>query len=186
MLRQFWLHLFTIHNWSKFVGVHESRRLFWLPVSLCESFLWVVNHWWPKRLVAAIEAPVRWVGWAANQKHHIQNVGGGGVLGLSPALLKDLVASKMWLIHVDLVLFQVAGIIGCQVFQVEMNPLSRIYLDGPVAPQRRVGAEVIWGEKLTSVTMQQLVAAPQGEESTIATSVSIWGRNRPSLVFFIF
>lgn len=73
----------------------------------------------------------------------------------------------------DLVLFQVAGIIGCQVFQVEMNPLSRIYLDGPVAPQRRVGAEVIWGEKLTSVTMQQLVAAPQGEESTITTSVSI-------------
>lgn len=81
----------------------------------------------------------------------------------------------------DLVLFEGAGIIRRLVLQVEMDPLSRIHLDGPVAPQRWVGAEVVWGEKLTIVAMQQLVAAPQGEESPVITSVSICGRNRPTL-----
>jgi len=41
-----------------------------------------------------------------------------------------------------------------------MNPLLRINLDGPVAPQRWVGAQIVGGEKLTAVTMQQLVATP--------------------------
>lgn len=73
----------------------------------------------------------------------------------------------------DLVLFKVAGVIGGQVLQVEMDPLSRIHPDGPIAPQRWVGAEVVRREKLTVVAVQQLVAAPQGEESTVVTSTSI-------------
>lgn len=73
----------------------------------------------------------------------------------------------------DLVLFEVAGGIGDQVLEVELDPLSRIHLDGPVAPQRRVGAQVVRGEKLAGVAMQQLVATPQGEESTVVTSVFI-------------
>lgn len=73
----------------------------------------------------------------------------------------------------ELVLFEVAGIIGGQVLQVEVDPLSRIHLDGPVAPQRRAGAEVVWGEELAGVALQQLVAAPQGEEGPALSAASV-------------
>lgn len=73
----------------------------------------------------------------------------------------------------DLVLFELAGLIGGQVLQTEMDPLPRIHLDGPVAPQRRVGAQVIRREELTAVTVQQLVATPQGKESTAVPLLSI-------------
>lgn len=73
----------------------------------------------------------------------------------------------------DLILFKVAGVIGGQVLQVKMDPLPSIYLNGPVAPQRRVGAQVVRGEKLTTVVTQQLVATPQGKESTVVPSLFV-------------
>lgn len=126
-------------------------------------------------MVAAIEAPVERAGPAADQQHHMQCVGEGGVLGLVPALLQDLVTPKAssGLIHVDLVLFEVAGVIWGHVLQVEMDPLSRIHLDCPVAPQRWVGAKVVGGEKGAAVALQQLVAAPQGEERAVVTPLII-------------
>lgn len=125
-----------------------------------------VDHRGSKGLVAAVEAPVGQLWPAADQQHHLQSVGGRGVLGLPPALLQDLVTPGVGggLVHVDLILLEVAGVFGGQVLQVQMDPLAWIHPDGPVAPQRRVGAQVVRGEELAAVAVQQLVAAPQGEE----------------------
>lgn len=163
----------TIRDWSKLCDFHRAERWFRLLVSRREDFLRVVNHWRSKRLVAAIEAPVGRVGPAADQQHHGQSVGGGGELGLPPALLQDLVNAEAagGLVHVDLVLFEVADVVGGQVLQVEVDPLAGVHLDGPVAPQRRVGAQVVRREELTAVAAQQLVAAAQGKEGVVVTSV---------------
>lgn len=119
-------------------------------------------------MVAAVEAPVGGAGPTPNQEDHLQHVGGGGELGLSPTFQQKLVAPG-GVLHVELVLFVVADVIGGQVLQVQVDPLCGIYADGPVAPQKWVGAEIIRREELSAVSAQLLVAAPQGKESTITT-----------------
>lgn len=135
-------------------------------MSLCEPTLRVINHGRTKGPVAAVEAPVGGAGPAADQENHLQPVGRGCELGLPPAPQQDLVAPVLLggVFHVDLVLFVLAGIVGGQVLQMQMDPLPGIDPDGPVAPERRVGTKVVGREELTRVTMQVLVAAPQGEE----------------------
>lgn len=71
--------------------------------------------------------------------------------------------------HVELVLFYMAGVSRGQIFKVQVDPLCGIYTDGPVAPQRWVGAQIIRREELSGVPAQLLVATSQGEESTIIT-----------------
>lgn len=167
-LRHIRLHPFALHH--DVAKVHRpAGRIRLGPLPRVE------NHRGSEGLVAAVEAPVGRAGPAANQQHHVQGVAAGGVLGLPPALLQDRVTSEPvgGLLHVDLVLLEGAAVAAGQVLQVEVDSLAGLHPDGPVAPQGRVGAEVVRGEELAGVALQQLLAAPHGEEGAAVSSPSI-------------
>lgn len=141
---------------------------------LLEFVKGVVHCWRSKGLVPPVEASVRVTGVPTDQQNHVKCVGDGDVLSLTPTLLQDLVTAEeaRGLVHVDLVPFEVAEVGLDQVFQVELNAHSGIHLDGPVAPQWWVGAQVVRREELPTFSMQDLVTAPQSEECT-ATLVNL-------------
>lgn len=47
---------------------------------------------------------------------------------------------------------------------MEEHTFTRVYLDGPVTPERWVGAQVVRGEELAALAAHYLVAAPQRKE----------------------
>lgn len=102
----------------------------------------------------------------------------GRVFCFSPALLQDAVvaggdrprqcrsqtSASRRLIQVDLVCLQMAGAGGREVLQPQVHTFPSRNLDGPVAPQGRVGTQVVRREELAAVPMQYLVTTSQGKE----------------------
>lgn len=140
------------HQIKEVTGVCRQVRLHqsWIRCFTSQHLLWVINNRWSKGLVAAVKPPVGDAGPAPNQENHLQHVGGGCELGLSPAFQQKLVAPS-GVFHVELVLFYMAGVSRGQIFKVQVDPLCGVYTDGPVAPQRWVGAQIIRREELSRV-----------------------------------